>query len=64
MNAKARAGFPPPVFGAEHSRTREVGVEIRNRYAEDRSPNVVPLLVIGLLTEAAVLALLIYSIVF
>jgi hypothetical protein len=64
MSAKARAGIPPLVFGAEHPRTREVGVEIRNRYAEDRSPNVVALLVIGLLTEAAVLAFLIYSIVF
>ena len=64
MNAKARVGIPPLVFGAEQSRTRGVGVEIRNRYAEDRSLNVVALLVIGLLTEAAVLAFLIYSIVF
>lgn len=37
---------------------------MKNRYAEDRSRNVFALLVIGLLTEAATLAFLIYSIVF
>jgi hypothetical protein len=64
VNAKARAGFTPLELGAEHSRTCEAGDEIRNRYTEDRSQNVVALLVIGLLTEAAVLAFLIHSVLF
>ncbi len=62
--ATARAGFTPLALGAERHRTREEGGRIRNRYAEDRSQNVVALVVIGLLIEAATLAWLIYSIVF
>jgi hypothetical protein len=64
MNAKAGAGVPPLALGAERHRTRGEGGEMRNRYAEDRSRNVLALLLIGLLTEAATLAFLIYSIIF
>lgn len=63
-DAKARAELPPLALEAERCRTREEVGEIRNRSAEDRPQNVVALLIIGLLIEAAILAWLTYSIVF
>ena len=63
MNAKARAGFPL-ALGTGRRRTREKGGEVRIGHGEDRSRNVVALLTIGLLTESATLAYLIYAIFF